>query len=293
MRLFLAGYETCHDGHGYIAPDHASVFLSYFYRKQTEKALARHRQIGSRPSMMVIDSGAHTFFNQVGISVTGGKSTGKAQDPEEYFGRYLEWADIWKDTFDYFVDLDLQQIVGRPKVAEWRKRIIDRGLGEKCIPVFHAMEPFSEWERMVNEWPSRYIGIEGLRAHTNGILPYNKFLRYAYENGCRVHGFAFTRQSLCERFPFYSVDSSSWTASYRYGRYYVWDGRRLRNVDSNARSTRLVGLPPSLWSDKRTPEATLEKMTRSAEEFLSMGRFVTDLWERRGIDWSQHEPTLR
>ena len=44
-----------------------------------------------------------------------------------------------------------------------------------------------------------------------------KFLKDASKEKCKVHGLGFTQTKLLKDYPFYSVDSTTWSAGHRFG----------------------------------------------------------------------------
>jgi hypothetical protein len=53
----------------------------------------------------------------------------------------------------------------------------------------------------------------------------------------KVHGFAITSPYVVKRFPFYSVDSSSWTNAGRYGRMSLFDKQKMITMKTRVKST--------------------------------------------------------
>lgn len=288
MRLYLAAYETQDRSYSLTFPLDYNLFVSYFYANKASYSL--RRLAGVQRGLVTVDSGAHSFFGYAeGISATGHKSDGEMPDPHRYLRRYLEWLNRHRTLFDYFVELDIQEIVGQRVVDAWRKQITRLGLGERMIPVHHSCNTWDDWCRLVDTTPSRYVGVEGLRRERKR-LPYNKMIRYAYERGVRVHGFAFTRMGLLAKYPFYSVDSSSWTVGLRYGKTPVWTGRGMKMLDPRQDLFFQHRVPLKLHNTQRSDVACQEKLHWAARQYAAAQTFYTRLWRERGIDWSQHEP---
>lgn len=291
MKLYLAAYETqWMAAKGLLrVPKTAPLFLTYYYADKTTKCLPSLKPHG-HTGTLTIDSGAHSFFGHTGNAVTSSisKSRKKAMpNPQEYFDQYADWLSANHHLFDYFVELDLQEIVGQAVVDKWLSEYAARGIGHKCIMVHHSCQKWNEFEKIVDQSPSRYVGIEGIRPNTQ-MLPYVKFIRHAYEKRCGIHGFAFTRQDLLKVFPFYSVDSSSWTTPVRYGGIPVFNGVRLSNkTGSDHERLRNVALQHRLSTHHlghaRSPEQYASRLETSAKAYLELGKFINDLWAKRGI----------
>lgn len=227
MKVFLAGAERRQDI--LLVMKAKNVLCSYYYIRQGE-ILRQYKEAGMK---VMIDSGAHTFFSERGIGhgVVVQKESKTQVDPEEYFEQYLDWLVEHKDMIDYFVELDIQEIVGMDLVKKWRARIRERGLDP--IVVLHPKtvdSPDKEWDEMTSEYS--YCGIEG-------SLPMNTYiskLQISERKKCRVHGFAMTKAYEMSKVKFYSVDSTSWLSGSRFGLSYFWRGNRLlQETDKNSR----------------------------------------------------------
>jgi hypothetical protein len=99
---------------------------------------------------------------------------------------------------------------------------IMRKAGIDAIPVFHQGEDFKWLERMLND-KVPYIGISPyMKAKTESIRRWMDecFTRLTDERGwplCKTHGFGVTGHEVVRRYPWFSVDSTSWALSAGYG----------------------------------------------------------------------------
>lgn len=286
MIIYLAGYETACNAYNPIISKDIPLFLTYYYRKNTEKGLTLLFK-DNHKGIITIDSGAHSFFGFEGMSVTSHlhTNTSKRKDPFLYFEEYIQWLKIWQDKFSYFVELDLQEIVGHEIVNTWRKRYEDEGLIHKCIFVYHTGDKIKWWEDTCKNIPSRYVGIEGIRTG-RAMLPYNKLIKIAYDNKCKVHGFAFTRPGLLHYYPFYSVDSTSWTIGPRYGMIPTYKNGKVSSAKSNKKHYFEKNVPLQLMNINRDKESQRMKLEYSAIEYVKLQQYLTALWEKRGIKWN-------
>ncbi len=172
---------------------------------------------------LLIDSGAFSAWTQ-----------GDKIDLEEYIRFCLDHIDV----ADAVVNLDV--IPGVPygritakdveKSAEegWQnyKRMLEAGIPrEKLIHVFHQGEDMRWLERMVKEIP--YIGLSPAndRSRSQKIMWLDRCMKYVTdEEGypkVKLHGFAVTSLEMLKRYPWYSVDSSSWVLSSAMGKIFV------------------------------------------------------------------------
>lgn len=288
MKVYMAGYEGVSTSYNVLLPKDYNVFLTYFYKKNSEKCLQYMRE-NYQKRIVTIDSGAHTFFGFIGASVTdqsGKQNLSKMPDPNKYFEEYAAWLQQWHHYLDYFVELDLHVIVGYKRVKEWRQELIRNGLFKKCIPVHHAYNSMRDYDELLDIAESKYIGLEGIIDKDN-VLPYNELLRKCYAKQVKAHCFAMTKPMYLNKYPFYSVDSSRWLNPVKYGCFDIWDEKKmeLKTVKSVQKDFFKYNVDLGLHSANRTKETARQKLLYSADQYSKMEKHFTKLWEARGIHW--------
>lgn len=138
------------------------------------------------------------------------------------------------------------------------------------MPTFHYGESFEYLEYYCQNFS--YVALDGvaqLKVHERLEEWLDSCFAYIkpYFNKVKIHGFAITSYRLLMRYPFYSVDSTTWQSSARFAEHNELKKLRLRRVKS-----------PYLHRDRR-----LEK---NVSAILDLEKFITDLWKMRGIDFS-------
>jgi len=288
MKIYLAGYGSISTSYNVILPKINNIFYSYFYEKTVNKSFKADPLVGQRLS--VVDSGAHTFFAAASSALgtpQKNKVDVKSEDPADYVKRYIKWIQANYDKASYFVELDIQDLVGYPTVEKWRRWYKDAGIEDKIIWCFHECNEWKDYEAMVDTVPSRYMAVEGMRSG-RPCLPYNRLIKYAYDRKCKVHGFALVKRKIVNRFPFYSVDSSTWNVGLKYGNIPIFDNGniiQLRESDRTKQKYFKYKIDLALLSTKRGKENHAAKLYFAATQFLAMEKWYTKYWEARGIRW--------
>lgn len=286
MRVYFAGFETCFS-YGFKPLPKLNYFATYYYKNNTNKVLKSHGK-DIQEGLIVVDSGAHSFFSFIGLSVSADNrlSTTEMPDPDLYFENYLNWIKEYYNYFDYFVELDIQDIVGMDKVRQWRKRLIDANVFDKCILVHHSCNSWQDYEEILSIAQSKYIALEGLR---NGKinLPYLKCIKAAYDKKIRVHGFALTAPKVCLNYPFYSVDSTTWTAVNRYGRVQLFIDGKIKAIETSKENYIKYRLPTCFANFNKTKEHQHAKLAFEVEQFLKYQDYLTKYWIGKGINWEE------
>lgn len=174
------------------------------------------------------DSGAFTFL-----------SKGKApEDLKTYVDKYADY--VKRNRYKKYFEVDVDSIIGVKETRKLRDRLENR-VGWQSIPVWHTCRSWDDWINDCRDYP--YVAIGGFvtkeipkKWHTVA----RRFTDAASEVGVRVHGLGFTPKTAREylRYRFYSVDSSSWKAGFRYGQINVFCPRekKLKLVPTKKRA---------------------------------------------------------
>jgi hypothetical protein len=289
MIVYLAGGESGIHYYGWRPRPASHIFLSFFQR-ETMMESCFEKILPTHPELIVMDSGAHSFFGQIGKSVTKHiRPVGKMPEPDKFFNDYFDYLVSRAADIHYAVELDIGEIVGMEKVREWRRRLEDSAMAGKMIWVYHSAEPESEFDRIIHECPSHYVGIEGIRPGQQR-LPYPRMIRKAMDVGTRVHGFAMTKRDTLLRYPFFSVDSSTWTYSVRSGKGVIYNPKsisvQLIRLTPQAMARRGYILEPAFNRSESKAKAVGQRWFEMGEEaFRKMERDLTQVWESRGVFW--------
>lgn len=144
------------------------------------------------------------------------------------------------------------------------------------IPVYHYSDFASGDYALLDEFIEKfsYISIGGVAGE--GLGTKNEKLLYDFifsrtQDKVKVHGLGITALRILKRYPFYSVDSTSWLSAARYGNFQsIEDANHAEWLKGNRHY--------------------LENTTREIQHWLKVEKFVTDLWVEKGVIWN-NEPT--
>ena len=164
---------------------------------------------------LFLDSGAFSAWTQ-GIPID-------IQDYIEFIKQHL-------DILEVYANLDVIGLGGKQpnrltaeKTLENQKIMEEAGLNP--LPCFHFGEPFEFLQYYIDNYEYLALGVAGNSG--NAIIPW---LDECFENyicdakgmpRIKIHGFAITSLKAMLRYPFYSVDSTSWVMTSRTGSIYV------------------------------------------------------------------------
>lgn len=175
-----------------------------------------------KPISLILDSGAFSAWSK---------------GAEVDIDAYADFALKYEPDIDLIVNLDV--IPGKPgqmgtalslddieasarKGYENYRYMLRRGVPkDKLIHVFHQGESFKWLQRMVQDIP--YIGISPANDRTTEqkVMWLDECMKYACDDKgmplVKFHGFAVTSLRIMMRYPWYSVDSTSWVMTGRMG----------------------------------------------------------------------------
>jgi hypothetical protein len=189
------------------------LLLSYYYYKDEDIDAILNNAFGDLPDIeldLFADSGAYSAF-----------TSGDTIDEEAY----ITWAEKWLHRFSAVCGPD---VIGDPlRTQQATERMRQRITSKPVLPTFHVGEDWKHLDYWVGK--ADYIAL-------GGMVPYGKqrdllgaWIAKAFSRlneGMKVHGFGMTSWPLLRRFPWYSVDSSSWTIGFRYALLMLFDSRR-------------------------------------------------------------------
>jgi hypothetical protein len=278
MRSYQSHLNREASNYGPLLPD--SPWLQYgfpsFWDWYSHKHNGRVKLFTMPAQYVILDSGAHSFFAMNDLAVHGKKREKVKLDVSHYHGAYMNFIEYNWEHISYFVELDVADVFGFEWVQKMRSDYQTRGLWEKCIPAWHRVNGMEDFEAML-ECPSRYIGLQGLRPN-EPLLPYNYLLQRAYDAGVRVHGFALTNCKVLEKFPFYSVDSTSWLQGIMYGNLRIFKNGRFKTVNASSRNLNKAPRREMFYGDR-------ERILSGVREVRKAEHHYTQYWKARGVDW--------
>ena len=234
MKIFFAGANTSQTNLPEVEHNRLNSLVAYPQLKAQKTIPQKH---------WFIDSGAFSVF-------TGKKTI----DLEEYIKDLRKWK------CGIYAGLD---VIGDAEQTKKNCEIMKKA-GLKPIPTFHFGEDYSYLEDYCKEYD--FIALGGVAQ----LRTYPKVS--AWLDNCfaiikkywpkKIHGFAITGERYLKRYPFYSVDSTSWLAGAKFNQVAgIKDGTIYR------------------------PLHYTERNMKNIKHFLRLQDEVTRLWEKKGVKW--------
>ena len=174
----------------------------------------------------ILDSGAHSLYNKF---VRAAKTrTYNFYDSKEFWNfadKYAEFLLKYKDKIDTYVNLD---VIFNPEKTLEVQEYFEKKYNLRPLPVIHFGEDHKYMKIYIDKGYD-YIGIGGLGQEvtretytawadplfTNHICDENGYPKI------KTHGFAMTSPVLLLRYPWYTVDSTTFVKNAAYGLIFV------------------------------------------------------------------------
>ena len=183
----------------------AGVLTSFAYKLETR------RWVDSPIKNLIVDSGAFTVYKTTGVPLD--------------VGEYTEFLHEHRDRLDFAIQMDDISDVDRT-VANYDE--MRAAFGDFIIPVYHFGRPWEVLEYFTQHADIIGIGGIAIAKWTYRTLPLA--LQRVFDRapeGTKFHALGLSAMATVIRFPFYSVDNSSWLSGRSYGRLLMDDGQYL------------------------------------------------------------------
>lgn len=195
-------------------PDSLKLLLSYHYFKKHNLIELMNKYFGDTPPRLFVDSGAFSAMTcGVGVDLEA----------------YMKWLKENLSVITVYANLD---IIGDPvKTYEYQKEMERNGL--RPLPVFHTGEPMEWLERYISEGYD-YICLGGMVPYSSDRKRLVKWISQCFETAeksgkdIKFHGFGMTNFDFMKSYPWASVDSSTWSTSFRFGQVHLFDDKMGR-----------------------------------------------------------------
>lgn len=247
-----------------------------------------------RNTKWFLDSGAFSFYNS-------------HQDPGDTLDNYMDFLKGPAAAHERYAVLD---VIGDP-VGTWKNDEKMRAAGLNPIAAVHFGEPHNIMKKYIDAGV-KYIALGGYagamvkpRVAMRWISAVFTHVRDHYQKTgemIKVHGFGMMDEAILLSYPFYSVDSTVWLISQRYGKIVLWDAQKVQLAQINPRDNthmqnawRDYGAPMALLDGYAVPDARNLKAAWNVWNILDLTEFVTEVWQKRGIHWDdepEHQVSL-
>lgn len=214
MKIYLAAISSVKNAFmdGRLNLSEMNVLESFYSFQDWQKPLIHQFKD------FMLDSGAFTFLKS------------KKRDDLNFRSYAIKYANfIRQNNIDKFFELDIDSLVGIKEVEHLRNEI-ERIVEKQSIPVWHKNRGKDYFVEMCKNYP--YVALGGIALKEipsfEKIFPW--FIETAHKYETKIHGLGFTKMRQLSKFPFDSVDSTTWHSGMRFGELHLFkNGTIIRN----------------------------------------------------------------
>lgn len=158
-------------------------------------------------------------FSACNVVGDSGAYSARTQGAEVTTKQLAAWAAVWEHRLAWCASLDISRDVAKTR-ANWQE-LCDTGI--PAVSTIHVGEDYKTEMDWYAQQGVDFLGLGGVAGSALSPPAVFRWLvaafKYARDNHpqMRFHGWGMTKPDWL-RLPFWSVDSSGWGASYRYGR---------------------------------------------------------------------------
>lgn len=261
MKLYFAGIEQKHH-------------LGKFKEAGAQSGLAVIWELFKKDLSFLVNEVDDVFIDSGAFSA---HSRGIKIDIDKYC------AIIKKYNIKLYAGLD---VIGDPvktKENQWYMEM--QGLNP--IPTFHFGSDLNELRILKDKYP--YIALGGLVPYAKEKPTLMAWLDKCFKViklDCKVHGFGMTGIDILLRYPFYSVDSTSWLSGEKRGEVLMFNRGKIYPVEfRNKNKVFEHGLDPAIFLDDKEKNYR-NRSVENIRQYMKVEKYVTDIWKLRGIEWN-------
>lgn len=247
------------------------MLMSYYYFKKHRSAF--EKRIGNDGVTYLIDSGGFSLNKQENLT---------KDECEKHFKGYLKFIQKYKDNIYGAVELDVEDIVGLKRVEEWREQIIDTGV--PLIVIWHPKRGYNYWVETCDKYD--YVG---LTSETVPGMKFKKMFNVAKKHKVGVHGFAMTKLDYMLKYPFKSMDSTTWKSGEMWGSTLIFQNRSLTTLANTQKTRRKkyknfckklgIDFKKLIKDDPYTVNRFNLKQLHDYLEYINTKKFPNNYWE--------------
>tara|TARA_Y100001973_G_C5209214_1_gene344223 strand:- start:11984 stop:12829 length:846 start_codon:yes stop_codon:yes gene_type:complete len=252
------------------------------YHWNTVKDKAYHLVNNTSSSKVIIDSGAFSVW----------KSNKKTS-----LNNYLEFIGKVNEIFKgnaIYVNLDvIPGVFGRKPSKKETEEACEKGYENylklkkhklNIMPVHHQYDDIKWLHKYAKHKPYVLAISPANDRTTKGRIPYLDECFRTVKNTVRCHGLAVTGDALMKRYPWFSVDSASWTSATGLGVIYKYEKGKV--VSYHQRTKKRLKIEDVGGMDTNKPNYKKRRIG-SINAFLSAEKDITEIWKRRGVTWNE------
>jgi hypothetical protein len=310
MKLYLAGNVNSAENLGEILPCHSKKLNSFFISsevKALEESVRLYLAGGENKSWLKamkdsdVKNALYSYYylnkdhcsnsdkideflqevSSMKIFLDSGGFSAMTKGVTIDLDKYIEFCNQYKEVLEVYAVLD---VIGDFKATMKNQEYMEEK-GSNPLPVFHFGGNLDDLKYLCSNYD--YIALGGLVPYSKQKAKLIEWLDKCFDvigTGTKIHGFGMTGLDILYRYPFYSVDSTSWLGGSMRAEIQTFKNGILETQYCNAIEDQ--GFNTLLFSDIENDKKWLARVSYNALTWNKVEKFMTEIWKRRGVEWS-------
>lgn len=290
MNIHLAGIESTFGWKNTNVSPYDNFLITYAYYAKTKNMKIQENQVSKtfdkfKDKKIMLDSGAFTRSNGI-VDFT-------LED-------YIKFLHTYGQSFFCYITLDIPMrgILTKEKISnslretEYNLERIEKE-GLTPIPVYQRhWQDYSILEKYLNNYDYICIGgtATGIRDNEEDL---NKYLDKVFDLNSKykrkLHGLGQTQNKILKKYPFYSVDSTSWLQGTKTCTCYYNDMDKYLPVSIDKSNYSKILIEPYLFDNFERDTNYVNRLNHNIVFYKNYQRILQELWRHRGIDWGEYD----
>jgi hypothetical protein len=221
-----------------------NILVSHHYIKKSVQMQDVIKRFVDKGGTFMLDSGGATYLDYY---INNYSTLPDEMFTEAYWtpfvDSYVEFIYKFKDYIYSAVNFDMDYYLGHDKIMEYNDGIFKELDNYVNIIYIAHFDPHKKLGRAtyllkrIKLYMDKYdyIGISGNRT---ALANAEKIYRLAKMRNKRLHGFAWTSVPTLKKYPFFTIDSSTWSLGTRIGVTFNCDGKNMRRYEMHEKHKR-------------------------------------------------------
>jgi hypothetical protein len=199
--------------------------------------------------------------------------------------KYSEFLNINKIEIAFELDTNSK------KETLYNREYLIKNTNTKIIPIYHLGDLENGDKKYLYDMLDKFdfISIGGVAGEKKGRVKEKILYDFIFSNTkdkWKVHGLGITGKSALMNYPFYSVDSTSWLGGSMRGEVLSFENGSLKITPTSSIKAKEKSTYKTIsFNDEKGEKKWFKRVVNNAKEFMKFEKYITKLWEKKGITW--------
>ncbi len=222
---------------------------------------------------------------QTDILIDSGGYTARMKGVPIDVKNYADFLNLYK------IELAFELDTNSKKETLYNREYLIKNTNTKIIPIYHLGDLENGDKKYLYDMLDKFdfISIGGVAGEKKGRVKEKILYDFVFsvtKDNYKVHGLGITGRQALMNYPFYSVDSTSWLGGSMRGEILFFEDGILKTTPtSNTKAREKSTYRTISFNDEKGEKKWFKRVVNNGKEFLKFEKYITRLWEKKGIKW--------